>query len=91
MIKNFTRPKGEKPYYYSTTVEDGNVIEHTGDEKYAVYKSEMTEIQRRANLWHKWVEKNYKNAYDSLGVINPQIAYFNEHIREQFMDGEREE
>lgn len=91
MIKNFTRPAGEKPYYYSTTVENGKVIEHTGDEKHAVYDSEIKEIQRRADLWHKWVEKNFDNAYDKWGCINGQIAYFNQHIKEQFMDGERDE
>lgn len=91
MLKNFKRPKGEKPYYYASTVENGKVVFHEGEEEHAVYESEIKEIQRRANLWHKWVEKNYKNAYDGWGAINPQIAYFNEDVREQFMNGERSE
>ncbi len=88
-MKNFTRPKGEKPFYYSSTVENGKVIYHEGEKNHAVYKSEMDEIEKRANRWHKWIEKNYKNAYSSAGVIKEAIYTKNIAINKQFMDGLR--
>ena len=74
-MKNFVRPEGEKPYYYSTTVENGEIVRHDFDEAHAVYKSEMEETTRRANLWHKWVEENVPNAYseDGLGILKPEV------------------
>ena len=35
-MKNFVRPEGEKPYYYSTTVENGEIVRHDFDEAHAV-------------------------------------------------------
>ncbi len=88
-MKNFKRPKDEKPLYYSTTVENGKIIKHKGDPKHAEYKSEMDESNKRANLWHKWVEKNYKKAYNNIGIINQEKYNENTEIVRQFMDGER--
>ena len=90
-LKNFKRPENEEPYYYSSTVENGKVIKHDGDPDHAVYKSEMEEIQRRAKLWHEWIEKNITNAYDEWGVIKPEVMTEYHHINRQFMDGERSE
>lgn len=89
-LQNFTRPKDEKPYYYSSTVENGKVVRHDGDPDHAVYQSEIKEINARANRWHKWVEKNIPNAYDGLGILNPDIAAKHHETMRQFMDGERQ-
>lgn len=91
MLVNFTRPEGEQPLYYSSTVENGKVIQHEGDLDHAVYKSEMDEIHRRADLWHKWVEENVPNAYDGWGAMNPDVFAEHSEVRRQFMDGERSE
>lgn len=88
-MKNFKRPKGEKPYYYASTVEEGKVIKHEGEIEHAMYLSEMKETSRRANLWHAWVEKNVKKAYDGLGIINRDVYEKYSSIREEFMDGLR--
>ena len=90
-LKNFKRPENEQPYYYSSTVENGKVIKHDGDLDHAVYKSEVEEIQRRASLWHKWVDKNVPDAYGELGVIKPEVMTEYHYINRQFMDGERSE
>jgi hypothetical protein len=90
-MQNFIRPKNEQPKYYASTVEDGKIIKHDGEPEYAVYKSEMDETERRANLWHNWVDKNVANAYDGLGIMDDRIYYKFSAIREQFMNGEREE
>lgn len=81
--------KEEKPYYYSSTVENGKVIEHEGDPKHAVYLSEINKSQKRSDLWHKWVEKNVPNAYNSLGVLDPNV--YEKHIEtcKEFMNGSR--
>lgn len=86
-MKNFKRPKGEKPYYYSSTIENGEVVYHDGDKKYAVYMSELRETTKRTNRWHKWVKKNYPNGYNSFGVISPDIMFTNADIYHKFMDG----
>lgn len=92
MLANFRRPSGEKPYYFSSTVENGKVVKHDGDINHAVYKSEMDEISRRANLWHAWVEKNHPEAYDGLGtLLNSDIPDRFADIRIAFMEGERSE
>ena len=88
-MKNFTRPEGEEPYYYASTVEDGVVVKHDGDIEHAVYESEMREISRRANLWHNWVAKKYPHAYDGMGIMNPSIYSNQSKVRQQFMGGER--
>jgi len=90
MLKNFTRPKDEKPYYYSTTVEGNEVVRHDNEPNHAVYQSETREIQRRADLWHKWVQANVPNAYDSWGVLDSEVANKYWDINRQFIDGERE-
>ena len=87
-MKNFTRLKGEKPYYYSSTVENGIVVKHEGEPEFAVYESEMQEISRRADLWHEWVENNFPDAYDSLGIINQDIMFTHKDVCNKFMDGE---
>ena len=89
-MKNFTRPKDEKPYYYSTTVEANEVVRHDGEPDHAVYKSEMQEIRRRADLWHDWVQANIPNAYNEWGAIDTNVLYSNWEINRQFMNGERE-
>lgn len=89
-LKNFKRPENEEPYYYSSTVENGKVIEHDGDPRHAVYKSEMRETSRRANLWHEWVEKNVPDAYDNNGVLNPKVYYKYLDVNRAFLDGDRE-
>lgn len=89
MLKNFTRPKDEKPYYYSTTVEENEIVRHEGDPKHAVYQSEIREIQRRAAMWHKWVQKSFPDAYNEWGQIDEQIVKDFWHINRQFMEGER--
>lgn len=92
MLANFTRPEGEEPYYFSSTVVDGEVIKHDGEMAYAVYKSEMEESSRRSNLWHAWVEKNYPEAYDELGTLFGSDIYHEQaEVREAFMRGERSE
>jgi len=88
-MKNFKRPKGEKPYYYATSIENGKIVEHKGNKKFAIYESEMDESTKRANLWHKWVEKNFKNAYNCIGVISENILVENKNVLNAFMDGER--
>lgn len=88
-MKNFKRKPSEKPYYYASSVKNGKVIYHEGDLKHAIYLSEIKESTKRANKWHKWVEKNYKNAYNSIGVLNEDVAVKNNHIMNQFMDGLR--
>jgi len=88
-MKNFTRPAGEKPYYYSSTVVNDEIVYHEGEEKHAMYLSEMREGTKRANLWHKWVEKNVPNAYDSLGCLDHCVVLDNETVYQQFLDGER--
>lgn len=89
MIKNFTPPEGEQPFYYATTVEDGVVVRHDGDPQYAVYRSGIEELRIRANRWHAWVGATYLNAYDGLGLIHDEIFFANREINRQFMDGER--
>ena len=86
---NFKRPKNELPYYYASTVVNGKLIDHEGDEKYAVYLSEITESSKRANFWHRWVAKKYKKAYNSIGVIDENIIAKNSDVLEQFMNGDR--
>lgn len=88
-MKNFKINKKEKPFYYATTFENGKIVEHEGDEKYAVYESEIKESSRRADLYHEWVNKNYKNAYDVLGKIDDNIYTKTSEIRRAFLDGER--
>ena len=88
-MKNFKRPKGEKPYYYASTIKNGIVVEHEGEKEHAIYLSEMQESTKRANLWHKWVEKNFKNAYDGWGRIHEVIYLRNESVYREFMDGLR--
>lgn len=90
-LKNFKRPENEEPYYYSSTVENGKVIEHDGDPDHAVYKSEVRETNRRANLWHTWVEANVPNAYGDWGVLEPDVMAKYYDVNRQFMDGERSE
>ena len=87
-MKNFTRPKDEIPYYYSSTVEDGKVVEHEGEEEHAVYMSELNEGSRRANLWHAWLEKNVANPHDSLGAVRDEVYAEYQHVLQVFMDGE---
>jgi hypothetical protein len=87
-MENFTRPQNEKPYYYASTVENGIVVEHDGEEEHAMYLSEMNESIRRANLWHEWVEKNVKNAYDSMGILDNGVIERFEPIYQTFMRGE---
>lgn len=91
MLANFTRPKEEKPYYFSSTVENGKVIKHEGDMNHAVYLSEVQEIQRRADLWHKWVEANVPHAYSEMGVLDEEVMFVHSEVRRQFMEGERSE
>ena len=81
--------KKEKPYYYATTVENGVVVEHEGDEKYAVYLSEIRESHQRAKLWHKWLEKNVTNAYDNMGAVLPEIYAQYSDVCDEFMNGTR--
>ena len=90
---NFTRPADEKPYYYSSTVENGQVIKHEGDPAHAVYQSEIAESQRRSNLWHKWLEANVPDAYstDGLGIVQDDVMAKYHDVCRQFMDGERSE
>jgi hypothetical protein len=58
---------------------------------HAVYKSELTEISRRADLWHAWVEKKFFDAYDELGTLFESNIYHEQSdVREAFMRGERE-
>lgn len=90
-MKNFKRPEGEKPYYYSSTVENGEVIQHEGEEEHAVYLSEMQESTRRSNLWHKWLEKNVKNAHDNIGCVDEDVMAKYQTVCDEFMDGLREE
>lgn len=89
-LKNFKRPENEDPYYYSSTVENGRVIKHDGDPDHAVYKSEIREIQRRSNLWHKWVSRNVTEAYDNIGAIKSDVMAKYHDVNRQFMNGERE-
>lgn len=91
MLANFTRPEGEKPRYYSSTVENGVVVQHEGDLEHAVYESEMDEISRRANLWHKWLDDNVDNAHNSIGAVNDDVYAKYSEVRRQFMEGERSE
>ena len=92
MLVNFTRPEGEEPFYFSSTVEGGEVIKHDGDMAHAVYLSEMREISHRADLWHARVEKNYPEAYDELGTLFGSDIYHEQaEVREAFMRGERSE
>lgn len=92
MLANFTRPKGEQPRYFSSTVENGQVIFHEGDMAHAVYDSEMKESSRRSDLWHAWVEKNHPKAYDVLGTLfNSDIPEKFTDVCEAFMKGERSE
>jgi hypothetical protein len=89
-MENFKRPKGEKPYYYASSInKNGKVIQHKGNKKYAMYKSEMDESSRRANLWHKWIEKNNKKAYNGLGIMDDSIYAKNQTVLKEFMDGVR--
>lgn len=82
----------EQPLYYSSTVENGKVVKHEGDPKYAVYESVINETQRRAGLWHKWVKDNVGNdAYDELGIMNADVHAKYTDVRNQFMNGEREQ
>lgn len=90
MLKNFTRPEGEEVYYYSSTVENGEVIRHDGDPDHAVYKSEIEEQQRRASLWHEWLEENQEDAYGPWGVVKEDVFTKHSEVNRQFMDGERE-
>lgn len=91
MLVNFTRPEGEEPFYFSSTVEGGEVIKHDGDMAHAVYLSEMRETSRRADLWHAWVEANVPHAYDGLGIIDQDVYATYHSTMQQFMRGEREE
>ena len=50
---------------------------------------EIEQIQKRANLWHKWVSKNCKNAYNGLGVISDDIMVKYDKVCEDFMSGKR--
>ena len=88
-MKNFTRPKGEKPAYYASTVEDGEVVQHNGDLKHAMYHSEIEETQRRANLYHEWIGKNYRKAFNGIGFMNTEIWVETTKVRNEFMNGER--
>ena len=90
-LKNFKRPENEEPYYYSSTIEKGKIIKHDGDPDHAVYKSEMREITRRANLWHEWVSRNVPKAYDNIGAIKSEVYSKYRDINRQFIDGERSE
>lgn len=91
MLANFTRPKGEKVLYFSSSVENGEVIKHDGDMAHAMYSSEMSEISRRADLWHEWVGKNFPGSYDGLGTLFESDVYHEQaDVREAFMRGERE-
>jgi hypothetical protein len=90
-MKNFTRPKNEKLYYYSSSVEAGKVIKHDGDPKHAVYLTEIEELRRRSNLWHRWLDKNVVDPYDSLGAVKDRVYFAYSAVREQFMNGERDE
>lgn len=81
--------KNEKPYYYSNTVENGKIVEHEGDEKHAVYLSEMKESTKRANRWHKWVEKNVPNAYNGWGIMDEDVYAKYNNILKEFMSGAR--
>lgn len=82
--------KNEKVFYYASSInKNGKVIYHDGNPKYAIYKSDIELSQKRANLWHKWVENNFKGKYDGLGVINQDFMAQNKHICDAFMDGTR--
>lgn len=59
--------------HYATTIENGVVVSHEGDEQYAVYVEDIQEIQKKANEWHAWVEKNVPNAYDAWGLLEQGI------------------
>ena len=81
--------KKEKVLYYSTTVENGVGVTHEGDPKHAIYSSGIDQIQKRANSYHKWVEKNYKKSYDGWGVMLPEIYAETSRVRDEFMSGKR--
>jgi len=87
MLANFKRPKDEKPYYYSTNFVYGKLVEHEGEKEYAVYKSEMTEISRRADLWHEWLVANEPLAYDKYGAVTDETWAKHYKINNIFMSG----
>ena len=79
----------EKPYYYATSVENGVVVSHDGDEKYAVYESDILSARERSNLWHKWLENNVPNAHDNMGVVRDDVYAKYSDVRDDFMSGKR--
>jgi hypothetical protein len=87
-MNNYTPDKNEKPLYYSTTVENGEIVHHEGDEAYAVYSSQISTIQSRAKLWHEWLTENHPEAYE-WGIVNEEAFTEYADIRQQFMDGEK--
>lgn len=90
-MKNFKRNPDEKPYYFSSTVENGKVVKHEGDMAHAVYRSEMEESRRRSDLWHKWLEKNESDAYHEMGVVKDEFYAKHYSVMQAFMDGGRSE
>lgn len=61
--------------HYATTIKNGRVIRHDGEEKYAVYIEDIKAIQERAEKWHLWVSAHYPNAYDCWGTLLNNLNY----------------
>ena len=72
----------KKLSHYASTIENGVVVEHEGDENYAVYEEDIKEIQATAKLWHKWVDNNVPKAYNSWGMLKSGIyeKYYTEFL-----------
>ena len=62
------------PYYYAATIDNnGNIVEHEGEEEYAVYLEDIEVIQTAGNKWHAWLERNVPNAYNNIGAVLPEV------------------